>query len=134
MAWSAGAILTAAQLNTYLPQAWSTWTPTITAASGTFTTVSGAGRYIQYGKTVVWSATITITTAGTAAGAVLFTLPVNAQAALGYIGDGRETTSTGAALQVFTVAATTGRAIRYDDTTAIGSGRTLLLSGAYEAV
>lgn len=135
MPWSAGSVLTAAQLNIYLPQTWSAWTPTVTASSGTFTTVSGSGRYAQYGKTVVWSATITITTAGTAAGNVRFTLPVSAAAGLAQIGHGREASSTGAMLQVATYsAATIGEATRYDGATAIGSGRTIILSGVYESV
>lgn len=134
MPWSAGATLTAAQLNTYLPQAWAAWTPTVTASSGTFTTVSGSGRYIQYGKTLLWSCTVTITTVGTAAGDVRLTLPVNAAAASAYIGNGRENTTTGAALQVFTTSASVASVNRYDNTSAIGASRTLLLSGTYESV
>jgi hypothetical protein len=132
MAWSAGAILTAAQLNTYAPQAWSSWTPTLTAETGGFTLASATGRYIAHGKTIVWQATITITTAGTAAGACIFTLPV-AAAAVSALGSGRENASTGAALQVWTTTGATGRVLRYDNTTAIANSRTLLVGGSYES-
>lgn len=131
MTWSAGAVLTAAQLNTYLPQAWSSWTPTITASSGTFTTTSGSGRFIQYGKTVLWSATLTLTTAGTATGTLLFTLPATAAGAAA-IGGGIEVTN-GLACTVFTSGAVaTGSILRYDAATVIASGRTLRVSGSYE--
>ena len=46
--------------------AWTAFTPTITASSGTFTTVSGSGRYTRIGKTVTIYIEIVITTAGTA--------------------------------------------------------------------
>lgn len=53
MTWSAGAILTAAQMNQYVPQAWSDYTPpwtgTTNPAIGNGTIV---GRYIQSGKIV----------------------------------------------------------------------------------
>lgn len=132
MPWSAGAILTAAQLNTYAPQAWSAWTPTLTAEGGGFTLASATGRYIAHGKTIVWQATVTITTVGTATGATIFTLPV-AAAAVSHIGDGRENGATGAALQVWTTNGTHARVVRYDGATAIGASHSLLLSGTYES-
>lgn len=134
MTWSAGATLTAAQLNTHVPQTWTgSWAPTITAETGTFTSVSGAGRYIVMGKTVVWMLTITITTAGTAAGAVRFGLPSTAEAGSGYIGSGREAAATGVALTAFLFSTTQGSVLRYDNATIIASGRTLHLGGMYEA-
>ena len=56
---------------------WISYTPTVTASSGTFTTVSGAGEYIRIGKVCTVHFIITITTNGTAGGSVLFTLPFN---------------------------------------------------------
>jgi hypothetical protein len=108
------------------------WTPTVTASAGTFTTVSGAGRWGRTGVTVNWSLTVTITTVGTASGEVRFTLPSTAFATAGYIGSGREDTSTGAQLQARLVSATQAAILRYDNASAIGAGRTLLLSGTYE--
>lgn len=134
MAWSSGAVLTAAQLDTYAPQAWTTWTPTISAQTGTITTASSSNaRYIAYGKTIHWNLTITVTTAGTGTDALRFTLPVTARAATMYIGNGRETASTGFQLQVYTGTTTLGHIFKYDNTTIIASGRTIIVSGTYEA-
>ena len=57
--------------------AWTAYTPTLTAASGTYTTASAAGRYKTIGKTVFIHVTITITTIGTGT-YPKFTLPVSA--------------------------------------------------------
>lgn len=134
MPWSAGAVLTAAQLNTYLPQAWSTFSPVLSAETGSYSNASPSnGRYIAYGKTIHWSLTITIVSAGTAAGAVRFALPVTAAMTGAYIGNGREGASTGAALVCFNASTTTASVLRYDNATIIASGRTLSLSGTYEA-
>jgi len=113
--------------------AWTAWTPTVTAETGTFTTVAGAGRYMAAGKLITFSVTITITTVGTAANGVRFTLPVNARASGVYLGSGRETASTGMHLQCYANAVSTGQVNKYDGLTPIGAGYTLSLSGAYEA-
>ncbi len=130
MVFTAGAVLTAAQLNAI--GTWAAWTPTVTAESGTFTTVSGAGRYTQIGKTIVWEATITITTVGTANFGVKFTLPVTAQNATAHIGSGRSAAS-GVALTARLNATTNATVLRYDDATAIGAGAVLRINGTYEA-
>lgn len=132
MPWSAGAVLTAAQLNTYVPQTWTAWSPTITAETGTFSGVSSAGRYINAGKIVHWSLVVTITNAGTAAGAVRIGLPVTSASATAYLGNGRSANS-GKALQVFTASASQASVLTYDNVTAITTGHILLLSGTYEA-
>lgn len=132
MPWSAGSVLTAAQLNAYLPQNWNAWTPTITAESGTFSGVSSAGRYINAGKIVHWSLTITISNAGTAAGAVRIGLPVTSASASVYLGNGRSA-NTGKALQVFSASAAQASVLTYDNVTAITTGHVLLLSGTYES-
>jgi hypothetical protein len=77
MTWSAGAVLTAAQLNTYLPQAWSTYTPTRTG----FTVSAQEARYIQFGKFVIVNYTATLNAAVTATMSV--SLPVPARATAG---------------------------------------------------
>ena len=55
--------------------AWSTYTPTIGAQSGAFTSVSAAGRSKTIGKTVFVQITVTVTTVGSAAGYITATLP-----------------------------------------------------------
>jgi hypothetical protein len=54
---------------------WTSYTPTVTAGSGTFTTVSATGNSKRIGKTVFVEVIITITTNGTAATNIQFTLP-----------------------------------------------------------
>jgi hypothetical protein len=140
--WVAGETLTAALLNVHvrdnmkaLGDPWTAWTPTITAQAGTFTTVSGAGRYAAPGKLITWSAAITITTVGTASGLIKMTLPVAARAIDMYVGAGREHTSTGKHLLAWTDSTTGASACfisLYDNTSAIGVG-TLILGGTYES-
>jgi hypothetical protein len=61
--------------------AWSTYTPTITASSGTFTTVSATGRSKTIGKTMFLEARVIITTVGTASGFVVLPMPSGTLAA-----------------------------------------------------
>jgi len=79
MAWSAGAVLTAAQLNTYAPQTWSSYSPSWTAATSNPVIGNGliVGEYIQFGKLVHFRIGIAMgstTTYGT--GQWRITLPV----------------------------------------------------------
>jgi hypothetical protein len=98
--------------------AWTTWTPTVVPASGAFTTVAAAGAYLAIGKTVHFTVTITITTAGTAASDMSLALP----AAIGTMG--------------FYFIPSAGSSItrirRSDNTTWIASGRVVVVTGIYE--
>lgn len=115
--------------------AWTNFTATVTAGSGTFTTVSGTVRYIQMGKTVFFSAQITITTNGTAASSVVCTLPVAVSSALNtYIGTGRADAVSGKALEVKMNGGTSNMTIfNYDNTYPGASGEVLRVGGSYEA-
>jgi hypothetical protein len=75
--------------------AWTSYTPTITALSGTFTTVSAVGAWIRIGKVCVVRQSITITTNGTAAGYVAATLPFNASNDVGVFREGNVTGNGG---------------------------------------
>jgi hypothetical protein len=81
--------------NGVLGGAWTAYTPTITAQSGTITTATATGRYRQSGKTVFLQVDITITTAGTGAGGVIASLPVTAAANV-YVGCAYERATSGA--------------------------------------
>lgn len=116
----------------YTGGAWTTYTPTPTAASGTFTTVSASGAYLAIGKLVHFCLTITITDAGTAAGAITVALPtgttarrsavaVAETAVVGTMGVGRIPPS-----------ATDMQIVRYDAATLIGTGHVLSMGGIYE--
>lgn len=54
---------------------WANFTPTITATTGVFTSVSANGQYKVIGKIVLFRLQIVITTIGTAAGRMLVPLP-----------------------------------------------------------
>jgi hypothetical protein len=56
---------------------WTAYTPTVTAGTGSFTTVSGEGKYAVVGKSLFVRFRIVITTNGTAGGSVIFTSPLN---------------------------------------------------------
>ena len=115
-------------------EAWVSYTPTVSATSGSFTSASATGAYIQYGKTVHWRAVLTQTTVGTASGGLLFTLPVAAKIA-GAVGQGRERAVNGLQNTCYTTAdnSTTCQVQRYDNQAVIGSGFVVAVSGSYEA-
>jgi hypothetical protein len=77
--------------------AWTSYTPTVTATAGTFTTVSASGKYTRVGKLCVTQFRVTITNNGTAAGQVLVTAPFTANNSFNtaFVGSGRETNAVG---------------------------------------
>jgi hypothetical protein len=85
--------------------AWTSYTPTITAATGTITsTTITRAKYAKLGKIVHLNIDFTITNNGTGAGSVFITLPsgVNAAAAF-YHGVGRENNVSGGICNFFTL-------------------------------
>jgi hypothetical protein len=76
--FTTGSTINGATLNN---TAWTTYTTTITAQTGTPTTVSATARYKQIGKIGIAEIDATITAVGSAAAALNATLPVNAAAA-----------------------------------------------------
>jgi len=113
--------------------AWTTWTPTVTPGSGSFTSVSAAGAWYAIGKLVHFTVTITITTAGTAAGTMSIALPTgtaNRNAAVfaqdfggvGNLGFGR----------ILASGTTISSILKYDNTTYIASANAVVLTGIYE--
>lgn len=78
-----------------IPDGWVTYTPTVTANSGSFTTASGTGRYVINGKTCTLTFDALITTVGTGQGLKL-TLPVrSANTGAYWIGAVREVAVVG---------------------------------------
>jgi hypothetical protein len=71
------------------------YTPTVTASSGSFTTVSVSGKYKRVGKLCFVQQQIDITTNGTAASAVVTTLPFTGATGVNYQGVYRENAATG---------------------------------------
>ena len=112
--------------------AWTPYTPTVTAGSGTFTTVSATGRYLRIGKLMNIQIAVTITTNGTAAGAVQATLPATAGAGV-YVLAGRETVVAGKMLQGnIAPGGTTVNIFNYDNSYSGSNGAILIVSGSYE--
>lgn len=108
-----------------------TWTPTVSAASGTLTTTAvNSANFLKVGKLVFFSAQVTLTNHGTGGGALQITLPTTA----GYLGTfaGRENALTGHQLQgsVFT-ASNLLTIFKYDGSSLIATGAQVRISGFY---
>lgn len=111
--------------------AWTAYTPTITSSAGTPTTVSGAGRYKQIGKTVFFSINVTVTTKGTAAGSMRATLPISASQTISVKSFDNNTGASGGG-SIFNGAPTFVGAFKYDATTWWADGASVIISGLYE--
>lgn len=111
--------------------AWTTYTPTITAGSGSFTTVSATGRWRRIGKTVVVQADITITTAGTAASTLFASLPLTA-AAFNYAGSAIEVTAGKSGAARIAPSGTTMGALDATAATFIANGKEVVMTTTYE--
>ncbi len=111
------------------------YTPTVTAASGTFTSVSASSRFKLTGKTLLSQGSIVITTNGTASAAIFMTIPVTAQSANRMAGSGRGNVVSGIMQQIHIP----GDATKAQIGTATGtyggaSGETIIFEIAYEVV
>lgn len=110
-----------------------TWTPTVTAQTGTFTTVSATGKYTKIGRKVAYTITITITTVGTAAGWIKATLPFTNNSASNYAAAGRENAVAGFMCQGRIMASATQiEVFKYDGANPIAAGHVIIMSGHYE--
>lgn len=130
-----GQVLTAATMNS-IGAAWETWTPTITASTGTFTTITvNRARYGLINKIVIGTIDFTVTSIGTASGTPRFTLPITASgyAAGGGIGSYRETDVTGIIGITSLFNTTSGQLLRYDNTAVIGANYRFNGTFTYEA-
>lgn len=109
-----------------------TWTPTVAAGSGSFTTVSAVGTYTKIGRVVIIDVRVTITTNGTAATLVQASLPFTSAGSNYAVGAGRETSATGTMLQNIIYATDTNTAIlNYNNTYPGASGYVLVVSNTY---
>ena len=116
----ASTVLTADQMNGIGER--TSFTPTVTSVTGSITTVGAlACTYMRVQKMVVVEFDITITTIGTAGGAILFTLPINANSSLMGTGVGRESGVTAAPLFVWHTT-TQAQIQKFDGTFTGGNG------------
>lgn len=106
-----------------------TYTPTVTASSGTFTTVSATGRSVRVKKLIVFEAQIVVTSLGTASGLIQFTLPFSAVAGFPVTAFNQ---STGASFagQTFSPTAAQGAVLPAGGVIA---ANTYLVGGSYES-
>jgi hypothetical protein len=113
---------------------WIAYTPTVTSGSGTITTKTATGKYIQRGNIVYVKAEIRITTNGTGAGYIAFTLPVQAGASTtANTVAGKERAITGNTVSGHIDGGATGCNIqKYDGTYPGGDGYVITVSGFYE--
>ncbi|HEV2159568.1 hypothetical protein [Bradyrhizobium sp.] len=114
--------------------AWSTYTPTLTATSGAYTTATATGRYKQIGKTIHLQIDITLTAINTATGAIIATLPVNSRASQ-FVGHAIEYNSTnvdGSAVILGGTDATKLQIRKYDGTSFLVNGNKIVVTMAYE--
>lgn len=114
-----------------------TWTPVVTASSGTITTVGTVqGFYTKIGNLVFVWGTVQITNNGTGAGILLvaglpFTPLATTQSASGCVGSGYNTSSGAMSLVRITGNSTQCQIARYDGLYPIGTGQTIGFSANY---
>jgi hypothetical protein len=115
--------------------AWTNYSPTITAGSGSYTTASANGSYIRVGKLCVLRLYGLITTVGTGTNPV-FTLPFTAATTTAggkFIGSVRENAATGlSGTASINSAATTLTIFKYDNGAFAGSGYEYSITISYE--
>jgi hypothetical protein len=129
-----GQVLTAATMNS-IGATWETWTPTITAQTGSFTTVTvDSARYGRINKLVYCQLVFTITAVGTGVGVPIFTLPVTGTTAFFLaMGSYREIANTGVIGIVSQESTTTGAMRQYNNAASIAAGAKFASSFFYEA-
>jgi hypothetical protein len=111
-----------------------TFTPTVTAASGTITSYTSSGHYVKVGRLVQVQVIVSITNAGTGAGAMNFTVPFASNVGgVSSAGSGIETAAVGFACTCYIgTNSATGIAYRDAFSTPIGTGNSLILSMTFQ--
>lgn len=124
--------LSVATVQSMLAGAWSSYTPTVGSATGSITTKSATGYYIQIGKLVFFQMEITITTNGTGATAVTATLPTNANHK--FVFAGRENATSGKMMQGnVSAGSSTVNIFDYANAYPAVDGSVIWMSGSYES-
>lgn len=110
--------------------AWTTYTPTVTSQGGTITAYTSSGIYLTVGKTVYYSVSITITTAGTATGFIKASLPSTPNFA--FSGSSQNTNITGVSGSAQAPSGDPNLYINnYANVTYIATGSNVVASGMY---
>ncbi len=112
---------------------WTSYTPTITAQTGTITTSSGEGYYTRVGKMCAVYLRANVITIGTGSGALIVTAPFTARGVIEQIGVGRETQTNGKSLTATIAAGDNKFSISvYDGTGATVASTRNIISMVYE--
>jgi hypothetical protein len=129
---TSGAPTTRLSTSSYSKSTWSAWTPTVTSATGTITTVGAVDcAYRIDGKSCEFRASVTITTNGTGATGVFISLPVTSKTGKTFSFSGTENGVTGKQLQA--IATGSGMLAKfYDNTYPASNGAILVITGMYE--
>ena len=117
-----------ADANTFDDYEEGTYTPTVSAPSGTFTSVSATGAYTKIGRLVSFAAAISIVTNGTASGYVRCSLPFYAATTIwgaGSIGGANTMVSA------FNPSGSVVAILKYDGTYPGGNGVSIYVGGNY---
>jgi hypothetical protein len=93
--------------------AWTSYTPTITAAGGSITSYTASGAYQLIGKTCIANMNINITNAGTGSGSTNIILPVTPAARIQIGGYGMEVNVNGGMLKGYIPASSTSMQTTY---------------------
>ncbi len=126
-----GSTATGGQVPGDLGTAWTAYTPTITASSGTLTSATAAGRYQRNGKSITVQVTGVIATNGSGAGVITLSLPFTAAGA-DYPFAGKDTGLTNKVLSAHVNAGSAFNVEFYDGSYPGASGARLSLGGVYE--
>lgn len=110
---------------------WIQFTPTVTSGTGSFTSVSGSGKYLVRGKITHFTISVTCTTLGTASNYLVVSLPHDEKTGVDWSIHGRNST-LGLSVNGRVAANSSNINIRkYDSTFPIGSGETVTITGFY---
>ena len=111
---------------------WTSFTPTISCATGSLTAYTATGAYSTYGKVTQINETLTITTVGTCSGAVNVSLP-NTTAGPAVL-TCREIAVVGTTWVEVALASgyTTGTLVSYANSSTLANGYTFVCGGSYQ--
>lgn len=110
------------------------YSPVVTASSGTFTAVSATGGFLRRGKITFFQFQVTCTTLGSAAGSMKVTLPAAESSPItssGAVVTGFNTTTAALCSGLITTGASLVLVNKYDGTFPIASGQAVIVSGFY---
>ena len=110
--------------------AWTSYTPTVSCQSGALTSVTPTGAYKAIGKTIIFSASVLITTNGTCAGYLVVSLPTTLATATVANAVSNNNSSV---IAYGTSGSSTVYALKYDGTYPGTSGNTIMLAGTYQS-